>query len=125
MAESGSERVRVRIRDVDDMRAGELREVALGRRTAVLLKSNRGSYHVLHGRCPHQGAPLTMGRVGFPISGEAIGEYTLDSTREVIRCPWHAYEFDVETGRSLVDPQRTRVAVYSVQVDGADLIITL
>ena len=35
----------------------------------------------------------------------------------VLACPWHGWEFDLETGRCPDDP-RMRVATYPVRVDG-------
>ena len=32
----------------------------------------------------------------------------------MLRCPWHQYEYDLETGRCLADPERLRVRTYRV-----------
>ena len=37
-----------------------------------------------------------------------------------MRCPWHAWEFDLRTGRSWFDPERTRVKAYPVEVEHAE-----
>jgi 3-phenylpropionate/trans-cinnamate dioxygenase ferredoxin subunit len=34
----------------------------------------------------------------------------------MVRCPWHGWEFDLRTGRSWFDPERTRVRSYPVTV---------
>jgi 3-phenylpropionate/trans-cinnamate dioxygenase ferredoxin subunit len=34
----------------------------------------------------------------------------------MIRCPWHAWEFDLRTGQSWFDPRRTRVKAYAADV---------
>ena len=31
---------------------------------------------------------------------------------EIIRCPWHGWEFDLRTGKSRCDPKRTWVKSY-------------
>jgi 3-phenylpropionate/trans-cinnamate dioxygenase ferredoxin subunit len=36
---------------------------------------------------------------------------------EILRCPWHGWEFDLRDGRSVVDPERTRVRSYPVEVE--------
>jgi 3-phenylpropionate/trans-cinnamate dioxygenase ferredoxin subunit len=36
---------------------------------------------------------------------------------EILRCPWHGWEFDILTGRSIFNPHRTRVKAYDVTVE--------
>ncbi len=50
-------------------------------------------------------------------------EYTYGMERHVLRCPWHGWEFDIATGRSLFDPERTRVRTYTVVVDDDQLFL--
>src|SRR5262249_14540717 len=41
---------------------------------------------------------------------------------EILRCPWHGWEFDVRTGKSWCDPARLRLMAYAVSVEpGASL----
>jgi nitrite reductase (NADH) small subunit len=44
---------------------------------------------------------------------------------KVIRCPWHKFEFDLETGRSLHDPDRMRVATYQVAIENGCIVLRL
>jgi hypothetical protein len=44
------------------------------------------------------------------------GEYHYSRRGEILRCPWHGWEFDVKTGQSWFDPVRTRVRSYQVSV---------
>ena len=39
-----------------------------------------------------------------PLSSVGPGEYERGGDGEVIRCPWHGWEFEVKTGRSWFDP---------------------
>jgi 3-phenylpropionate/trans-cinnamate dioxygenase ferredoxin subunit len=45
------------------------------------------------------------------------GEYIWAREGEIIRCPWHGWEFDLTTGRSIFNPHRTRVKTYNVTVE--------
>lgn len=82
-----------------------------------------GTFHALANRCPHRGAPLCAGRVATPIvAGD--GGLALGRPSSVVRCPWHKWEFDITTGRSLVD-DRLRVRQYAVRVEGDQVVVTL
>ena len=80
-----------------------------------------GAYFGLRNSCPHQAAPLCLGSVqGMLLPGKP-GEYTWARDGEILRCPWHGWEFDITTGRSIFNPHRTRVRTYEVSVEpGSD-----
>jgi 3-phenylpropionate/trans-cinnamate dioxygenase ferredoxin subunit len=41
----------------------------------------------------------------------------------VIRCPWHGWEFDLETGRSLLEPKRVGLKTYEVTEEGGEVVL--
>ena len=78
-----------------------------------------GHFHALKNSCPHQAAPLCLGSVqGMTMPGKP-GEYVWGREGEVLRCPWHGWEFDITTGRSVFNPHKTRVRSYEVTVEPA------
>ncbi|MDP9351910.1 MAG: Rieske 2Fe-2S domain-containing protein [Chloroflexota bacterium] len=88
--------------------------VAEGRSIGVF--NVHGSYYALRNSCPHQAAPLCLGAIkGMTMPGKP-GEYVWAREGEILRCPWHGWEFDILTGRSIVNPHRTRVKTYEVSV---------
>jgi nitrite reductase/ring-hydroxylating ferredoxin subunit len=46
------------------------------------------------------------------------------SDRRNIVCPWHGWEFDIETGQALVDP-RVRAQTYPVTVEDEQIVISI
>jgi len=76
-----------------------------------------GEYFALRNRCPHQGGELCRGPVSGLVDSSGPGDYRLDRPGEIIRCPWHGWEFDIRSGQSWVDPQRLRVRRYEVSVE--------
>ena len=76
-----------------------------------------GAFFALRNRCPHQGGPLCQGRILGHLVSEQPGEYRYDASRWTIRCPWHGWEFDVSSGQSWWDPERTRVPTYPVTIE--------
>ena len=76
-----------------------------------------GDFFALRNTCPHQGGPLCEGRVTGFIMARVPGEYSYTRRGEIVRCPWHGWEFDIKTGQSWFDPQQTRVRAYPVSVE--------
>lgn len=82
-----------------------------------------GEFFAIRNTCPHASGPLCQGvRSGLVVSSEP-GKYDYLRRGEFIRCPWHQWEFDIRTGQSWFDPDRTRVRRYDVRVrSGTDLV---
>ncbi|MEN0076433.1 MAG: Rieske (2Fe-2S) protein, partial [Paracraurococcus sp.] len=76
-----------------------------------------GEFFALVNRCPHQGAGLCEGEVTGLVTADGPGRYRLERPGEIIRCPWHGWEFDIRTGQSYCDPRRFRVKAYPAHVE--------
>ena len=93
----------------------KLVEVAGGRRVVVF--NLGGEFFALGDRCPHQGGSLAAGCVTGRVSSPAPGRYSYARRGEMVRCPWHCWEFDIRTGRSRFDPGRVRTRRYEARVE--------
>jgi 3-phenylpropionate/trans-cinnamate dioxygenase ferredoxin subunit len=118
MTDAGWERVCA----VDELADGEHRILRVGRRSIGVFNV-RGRFYAFLDRCPHAGAPLCSGRVtGMAVARGPGFNVAWERDREVLRCPWHAWEFELETGRSVSNP-RIRARVYPTRVvDGHVLV---
>ena len=97
----------------------------LDRKPVVVVRSDQGSLHALRDICPHKGPCLSGGMLDKNCRGETTGEYVFDRETEVLRCPWHSWEFDIRTGLSLFDPEKVRVKIYPVSVENGDVFVEL
>jgi nitrite reductase/ring-hydroxylating ferredoxin subunit len=50
-------------------------------------------------------------------------EYVYGMEGRIVRCPWHKFEFDLETGCSLHDPDRMRIATYCVRTEAGIVVV--
>jgi nitrite reductase/ring-hydroxylating ferredoxin subunit len=81
-------------------------------------------FHAIANRCPHRGAPLAeAGRVVRGISLDR-GTPVRGAQPHLLRCPWHKWDFDIVSGRCLVQP-RLRARRYRGELEGAELVISL
>lgn len=101
---------------VDEIPPGERKIVEVAGRSIGVFNVG-GEFYALRNICPHQGGPLCEGRLTGFIMARVPGEYTYTRRGEIVRCPWHGWEFDVKTGQSWFDPVQTRVRAYPVTVE--------
>src|SRR5688572_25767341 len=83
-----------------------------------------GVYYALLNHCPHRAGPLCHGRLRPLISSTDIGQVNYEREGEVIKCPWHQWEYDIRTGQALYDA-RLRVRTYQVVQEGDDVVLYL
>ena len=107
---------------VDELPKGEMRTVMHGDTPVVVAHTDAGEYYALRGYCAHQGAMLGGGRLTWLTSSSEDGGYELSRGAEILRCPWHSFEYDVVTGRCLTDP-RLRLRTYPVGVEGDNVVL--
>jgi nitrite reductase (NADH) small subunit len=100
-----------------ELEPGGIRAIRVGRRALVIVRKRDGAFRALRDRCPHQGACLSDGTLRPMVVSDEPGVYGLSQDREILHCPWHEYELDVDTGRSPGNPAKMRVATYPVSVE--------
>ena len=86
-----------------------------------------GQFYAMRNLCPHRFGPLCVGQVSGRVvaagpPSDAHEALPFEQEGEVIRCPWHLWEFDIRTGQCLVDP-RVRVKTYPVLIEGDTIMI--
>ena len=82
-----------------------------------------GEFFGLLNRCPHQGGDLCEGLVTAVVTADRPGEYRMSRHGEIIRCPWHGWEFDIRTGQSWCEPDRIQTKQDPVEIAaGTDLV---
>ena len=102
----------------DELAEGKRRLVEIeGRSIGVFNVGNE--FYAVRNRCPHKGAPLCKGMVQGLMTGSQPGEFEIVRDGEIIRCPWHSWEFDLKTGGSVFNPHKVRVKSYDVSVGPA------
>ncbi|MFC7705468.1 Rieske (2Fe-2S) protein [Plastorhodobacter daqingensis] len=100
---------------LDEIPAGQSRRFTIGKRDIAIFNVN-GALSAIADRCPHEGASLCAGRVTGLVQSDGPGSYRMEREGELVRCPWHGWEFDLRTGQSYCDPARMKVRTFGVKV---------
>jgi nitrite reductase (NADH) small subunit/3-phenylpropionate/trans-cinnamate dioxygenase ferredoxin subunit len=74
----------------------------------IALFNVEGSFYAVDNTCPHAGGPL--------------GEGHLEG--HVVKCPWHGWQFNVQTGERPENPNIT-VACCPVRIEGNQVQVAL
>jgi nitrite reductase (NADH) small subunit len=94
---------------VGDLRDGQAKVVDAGG-TAIALIHARGTYRAFSNVCRHRGGP--------------IGEGHVDLKEGVVICPFHGWQYDLETAKARLNPM-AKLEVYEVEVVGEEIRVTV
>jgi nitrite reductase/ring-hydroxylating ferredoxin subunit len=106
---------------VDEIPPGGRKIVEVAGRSVGVFNLGR-EFFALRNACPHQGGPLCEGYLSGLLQSEEPGKYEYSRKGEILRCPWHSWEFDVRTGQSWFDPTKTRVRTYEAKIESGDTL---
>jgi nitrite reductase/ring-hydroxylating ferredoxin subunit len=82
-----------------------------------------GAFFALLSKCPHEGASLCKGKIVHRVESDEPGRYRMIEGSEMIRCPWHGWQYDIRTGQSWCDPDNIALRRYAVSVERGDAIL--
>jgi nitrite reductase (NADH) small subunit len=89
----------------DEIPEGSVREFVVDGKTIALANVD-GNFYAIDNTCLHRGGPLGQ--------GELEGK--------VITCPWHGWQYDVTTGKVIVNAA-VGVQTYALEVRGDDIFV--
>ena len=107
---------------IEELPPGSRKAVDVDGRSICVLNVG-GRLYAVRNVCPHQGGPLCLGTVSGTMMPSDPLEYIWGFDEQVLRCPWHGWEFDLETGRSLFDPEGQRVRTYPVTIEDDRVVL--
>ena len=100
-------KAQVYVAELGDLPVGARRIIdAAGKSIGVF---NTGSQIVaVLNLCPHAFAPVCHGQLNGTTLPSQPGEFIWGRQNEILRCPWHGWEFDLHSGQCLTDRRRLR-----------------
>jgi nitrite reductase/ring-hydroxylating ferredoxin subunit len=108
--------------EASSLKPGEMVSGKLGPMPVVVIRAKDGALYGLLDKCLHQGGQLSRGKLLEATECDA-GEctYRVVEGREIVKCPWHGYEYDIKTGSTLFDPDR-RLRTFKVHEEDGQIV---
>ncbi|RWD28726.1 Rieske (2Fe-2S) protein [Mesorhizobium sp.] len=108
---------------VDEVTIGQPRIVSFDRLSVGIFQLEDG-YAALLNLCPHRAGRLCEGPVCGTTRQTDTAEFIYERAGELIRCAWHGWEFDIRSGKCLVD-DKLKARTFPVHVEGDDIFVEL
>jgi nitrite reductase (NADH) small subunit len=90
---------------VEDIPQGQVKVVSLNQK-AIAVFNVGGTFYAISNVCPHEGGPLSEGRV----------------KGHVVACPWHDLAFDLRNGQG-IEGGGYCVGSYEVRIEGGEVFV--
>ncbi len=123
MADAKGTRERVAAARVDEIAPGTCRIVEVAGRSIGIFNVH-GTFVAALNVCPHELAPVCRGRITGTMAPSQPGEFRWEGQGEILRCPWHGWEFDLLTGQALADKRR-HLRLFPVSVEEGTIYVTI
>ncbi len=109
--------------EVGEFSTGEVKSVRAGGKRIAVACLPDGSFRAVADTCPHEAARLSEGVVESMWVADEVSAPRASGERCVIVCPWHNFEFDLESGHSTCEPRRMRIKTYPVEVEDGEVFL--
>jgi nitrite reductase (NADH) small subunit len=109
---------------VEDFPLGECKLVHIDEHEVGVFRFEREIYAVRNW-CPHRGAPVCLGQLRGTMLPADPGRYVQGLEGRVLHCPWHQWEFDLATGRTVCGTDNRRLITYKAIAEENRVLIEL
>ena len=95
------------VAELSELAAGERRIISAEGKSIGVFNTGSQIVAVLN-ICPHAFAPVCLGKFGGTTLASMPGKFIWGRENEILRCPWHGWEFDLHSGQCLTDRRRLK-----------------
>jgi nitrite reductase/ring-hydroxylating ferredoxin subunit len=114
----------IRVASASDVEEGKFLLVNVGNvEIGVTRVGDR--YYAVRNICPHQHAPICLGKVmATPLPSDP-GDVRYDASKHVLVCQRHQWEFSLDSGEVVYTTAKGRIRTYAVSVEDDDVFVDL
>jgi nitrite reductase (NADH) small subunit len=107
-----------------DLPLNKIHRIEIESRVIGIIRTDQGVF-AIGNKCPHQGGPMCSGHITGTMLASDADEYVYGHDGMVVQCPWHAYEFRIDTGKSVGGVINGRVPVFYTAVRDGNVYCSL
>jgi len=116
--------VKVKVAEPNELGDGDKRIVKVKDMELGLFRIE-GEYYAWRNVCPHAAAPVCVGAIRGTRLPSAVYDYQYGMDNQVLRCPWHGWEFDLRTGHHLAAGSDAKLRGFPVEADESGVYVVL
>lgn len=112
------------VANIEDIVVGRPKIVTVaGKEIGIFYEGDR--YYAVLNVCPHRKAEVCKGRVSGTVFSSSVNEYQVRNDVLVLRCPWHRWEFELNTGRAVIPSVKQRLKTYQVRIENGNIFVAV
>jgi len=93
-------------------------------RSIGIIKSN-GEIFAVRNVCPHKRAPVCQGQLRGTMLPSDPDTFVFGMENQVLRCPWHGWEFDLASGKTLCEGLNRKLSYYPVTLKDGSVYVEI
>ncbi|WP_344112059.1 Rieske (2Fe-2S) protein [Nocardioides humi] len=105
----------------EELQPGMRKLVRIGR-LELGVYNVKGQIVAVRNLCPHAGAPLCHSRATGTVVSPAPTQREWAYDGEILKCPWHGWEFKLPSGETLVEP-KYKVVTFPGRIENGDVVV--
>lgn len=111
------------VADLHELEEAKAKIVSVEGRSIGIFKSN-GKIYAVRNLCPHKRAPVCRGQLRGTFLPSDPSSFVFGMENQVLQCPWHGWEFDLETGEQM-SGKSSRLTLYPVKLQDGSVFLDL
>lgn len=120
-----AEKKQIPVGKPEDFPAGKMTLLTVEGRDIGVVRMKSGELKAMRNLCPHKGAPVCKGMITGTALPSSVGELVYGRDGEILVCPWHGYEFDLNDGVEIYKQNPTKLLMYPVAERDGQVLVTL
>lgn len=109
---------------LDELEASTPRLFSVAGRSIGLIRAD-GAVYAVRNVCPHKRAPICRGTFRGTMLPSDPDSFIFGMEEQVLRCPWHGWEFDLTTGKTLCGDEQKKLTLYPITIKENEIFVDL
>lgn len=106
-----------KIGSVNDFEYNKIKIIKIGNIEVGVIKIKDNQFRIIKNSCPHKMGPICKGTISGTSIPSDPGEFKYDFEGQILRRPWHRYEYNLLTGEIMFNDLKLRLKLYEHKIE--------